>query len=365
MADFRYLIADASGGKPLAEAPIGGVSFSRVLTGAGQFTGTLPLDHPACTEANFVGDREITVLRDDVPIWNGPITQIDATRSENTLTVTAREASWWLGKRTIEVDKHYNADAFDIVRSLVTLVTTKTSTSGDGTSSAGLSINAALPRFSVSSGTSGITKEIVLSGAARHTVQEVLDYLVDDPDTGIEYRMDYSTGSNRQNCQRTLTLGAPLGVTRTHQLTEHVLYDYGRSLDWERGATRVHVVGSGYTSTKQNASSIAAGTILSEVVLDRSDTSLHSVLNDAARELRRKAQPPVRTFTASFVPGGALTYGFCDLGDKVPFQISTPSMLSISSDSRRVVQIDTVPASGDSPTLVTLSFNLPLDQLGV
>lgn len=365
MVDYRYLIADASGGKPLAEAPFGDVSFSRVLSGIGQFSGVLPLDHPQCTEANFVGDREVTVLRDDTPIWNGPIVMAEATRSSNVLSVTAREASWWLGKRTVEVDKHYNTDMASTVRSVFTYVTTKTSTSGDGTSGAGVSINAALPRFSVSSGTVGVTKEIVLAGTARHTMLDVLDLMVDDPDTGLEYRMDYATGSNRQTCQRTLTLGAPLGVTVTHQLTEHVLYDFGRTLDWERGGTRAHAVGSGYTSTKQNVSSIAAGTILSEVVVDRTDTSLHSRINDAARELRRKAQPPVRTFSASFVPGGALDYGFCDLGDKVPFQISAPSMLSISSDNRRVVQIDVTPPSGDSPEVVALSFNLPLDDLGV
>lgn len=363
MVDYRTLVADASTGTHLAELPLSGLTFSRVLTGVGTLTGSLPIDHVTATEANLKGDREITVMRDDEPVWNGPLTGLDASRL-GSVTITAREASWYLSKRTLEVDKHYNKDTHQIVRSLDHYMENKTSTDGDGTASVGSNINAALPRYAVSTGDSGVTKELSLSGTARHTIAEILEFLVEDPDTGLEYRMDYTTGSTRQAVRRTLTLGSPLGVTVTQQLTEAVLYDYARTMDWERGGTRVHVVGGrGITKTKQNTASITAGTLLLESVFDRSDTSSATILNHMAREARRRSQPPVQTFTAVFVPG-ALAFDFCNLGDKVPFDIRTPNILSITADNRRVVQIDVTPPSGETPELVALTFNLPLDELG-
>lgn len=363
MADYRFLLVDSSTSQPLAEVPVSVDRCSRVLTGCGELTGSVPLDHPTTTEANWMGDREVTVVRDDDPIWNGPVTLAETSLSGGTVEFTAREASWYMQKRVLEVDKHYNKDTHAIVRSLDAYMETKTSTSGDGTGSVGSSINAALPRFAVSSGDSGVTKELSLSGAARHTIAEILDFLVQDPDTGLEYRMDYRTGSTRQSCRRTLTLGSPLGVTVPETLTEAVLYDYNRTLDWERGATRVHVVGSRSTVTKQNSGSITAGTLLIEEVFDRSDTSSTTLLTHFAREARRRSQPPVQTYSVSFVPGG-LDFYFCNLGDTVPVAITSPNILSVSGH-RRVVQIDVAPPTDSSLELVTLTFNLPLDELGV
>ena len=364
MPNYRYLLVDASSGSNLGDIPLNVSSFSYVLNGCGQLTGTISLDHPMATYQNLLGDREVTVLRDDVPVWNGPITLPEAQFSTRTVTITAREPTWYLGKRTLEINKNYNADLYYIVRNLVTYMTTKTSNGTTG----GSSINAALPRFSVSpaTGNSGTTKAVRYYGSARHTIADILNDLVADPTTGLDYRMDYSTGSTRQTCQRTLTIASPsLGTTRTQQITEHLITEYTRQLDRERAATRVHVLGAGYTSTQQNTGSVTNGDILIEAVFDRSDKSNHTFLDNYARNARYVAQPPVVTHQVSFTPGSALPFGFCLVGDKVQIEILINSnTLLHAAQFARVMQIDVTPSSGDTAENVTLTLATSLDSLG-
>lgn len=361
MPDYRYLVADASSGVNKGELPLDVSSFTYALNGCGTLTATIPLDHPMATWPNLLGDREITVLRDGFPVWNGPITLPESVLTQRSNSVTAREASWYLGKRTLEINKNYNADLYYIVRNLVTYMTTKTGAGGSN-------INAALPRFSVSpaSGNSGTSKAVRYYGSARHTIADIVNDLVADPTTGLDYRMDYGTGSTRQTCQRTLTLGSPsLGTTRTQKITEHLITEYSRQLDRERAATRVHVLGAGYTSTAQNTGSVTNGDILIESVFDRSDKANHTFLDNYARDARYRSQPPVLTHQISFTPGSALPFGFANVGDKVDIEALVGSGLLISdSGFARVMQIDVAPGSGTAPEVVTFTLATSLDSLG-
>lgn len=361
MANYKYLLVDASSGLSLCELPMAVSSFSRVLNGVGSLTGTLPLDHPKASLSNLNGDREITVLRDEIPVWNGPITVVDATLSSREVTITAREASWYMGKRTLEINKNYNADLFYIVRDLILYMTRKQS---NGATSGGTSINASLPRFFVTNGSSGTTKAVRYYGAARHLIADIVNDLVADPTTGLDYRMDYSTGSTRQSCARTLTLGSPsLGSQKTHPISEHLVTEFTRQLDRERAASRVHVVGSGYTARAQNTGSITNGDILIESVFDRSDKSNHAFLDNYARDARYRSQPPVQTFGLSFTPGSALPYGFADAGDAVHLEVGTGTMLA-TSGYQRVLEVGVQPSSGESAEVVTFRLAVGLDSLG-
>lgn len=366
MPNYRCVVGDSSAGTNLTELPLEGLTFSRQLSGCGQLSGSLDIWHASATETNLgantnASDREITVFRDDVPVWNGPITGLDASVSSGAVAVTAREASWHLGKRTLEVNKNYDAtDVFDAVRDLYTNMTTKTD---------GGSIIAALPRFAISPASADAGANISDSspptfyGSARHTILECLEALAADPTVGFEWRMDYKTGSTWQSVQRTLTLGYPnLGSTLTTQLTEAVLSDYGRTCDWEQAATRVHVLYSGGVKTLQSAAAVSDGILLSEVVADLSNVTKGSVATSYAKDLRRLSRPPVRAYTASFTPSvNGLAFDFCDLGDTVPLAISTPNILSIA-DTRRVIEIGVTPGDDGTET-VALTFNIRLDDL--
>lgn len=357
MTDFHYLLSDASTGRNICELPLTGVSWTEMLTGVGTFNAALPLWHPVVTESNLIGDREITAVRDDVPVWNGPLTNVDASLSGD-VSITAREPSWYFSKRTLEIDKHYNSDLFTIVRHLVTYMTTKTdATLGD--------IVALIPRFTVGGGSTGVTKDLSLSGLARHTIAEILDFLVtEDLPSGFEYRFDYGTGSTRQSCQRTMVVGAPLGVPAPYTLIDGLVIGLDRSLDYNEGATRAHARGSGDTETKQNSAAVTAGRLLTESVDDFSDISSSSTLKAMAREMRRRRQAPVKTFGGAWVPGPSIPYDAFNLGDTVSFEVKSPNILSIAADSRRVTVITTTPEAEGAPETRALGLNLPLDQTG-
>lgn len=367
MTDVRYLLVDEVSGDAIAELPLeveGAISFGYNTVGG--FEASMPCDLDVVTKANFTeGLRSITVIRDDSAEFSGLVTEITVDSDTRRLNLAVSEASEYFGLRTIEEGIHYNRDRFSWVRNLFTVITTKTSTTGDGTASPGLTINADIPRFSVSTGTSGFTLDDDIPADSRFTFAEVLQILTEDPTEGIEWRMDYRTGSNRQSCHRTLTLGAPLGVTRSQVLTAPVLYSYGKTYDLARSATRVHVRGSGYTATKQNTGSITDGWPLIEQVYDRGDTAKQARLGNIAREYRRKAQPPVKMPRIVFEPSTSLPFGWCDIGDTLTLDVDDPcELLSMTSQSRRVVGVEWTPPSGENPERVALLLNLPLSELG-
>lgn len=367
MVDIRYLLVDENTGDALAELPLqvdGAIPFG--MNSVGQFEASLPADHPEATQANLTdGLRGITVIRDDSAEWSGLIGEVDVDSDARRVSFPVYEASEWMSYLTVEEDKHYNADRFSWVRKVNTYVNTKLSTSGDGTGSPGSTINAGIPRWSVSTGLSGFTLDDVIPGLSRFTMAEIVQILTEDPSEGIEWRMDYQTGSTRQSCHRTLTLGAPLGVTKTQTLTAQVLHSWGKTYDVTTAATRVHVRGNGFTATKQNTGSITAGWPLMEQRYDRGDTTNQTRLGNIAKEYRRRAQPPVKMLRATYVPGVSLPFGWCNIGDTVPFNIKDPcDLLNIQGVSRRVVGIEWTPPSGATPELVSLLFNLPLTDLG-
>lgn len=349
------LLVDAATGNPLCEIPLTIESYSFAINGAGGLSGTMSVDHPTATVANFEGGlREITVIRDDVPVWNGPVDEVSSSSDSRELSITAREASFYFEKRTVEVDKHYNMLPERIINKVWTYVTTKTD---------GGSINADVPRFSLDWAASAVTQEMILSGAARHTVKQIVDKL-QELDATLEYRVDYATGSTRQTCHRTVVLGAPLGSTLASPLlTESVLRSWTPVTEWGRVATRVHEVGATQTVTKQNTGSIADGVILLEEVFDRSDTSLTSVLNGYGKEDRRKHKPPITTPQVVFTPSQSLPFGFCHVGDTVTVDINDPAPLLCINATRRVTEVQVSPNDPDGEK-VSLTLNSPLDETG-
>lgn len=364
---YEALFVDAESGDVLSYGvPLTFDSpFQFKMGDVGQWSAHFPADHPKATHANLEdGDREVTVLRNDVPIINGPFDwEVDS--DSRMVNLTVYEASAYFDQMVVESFVGLNEDRFAWVRDVWTDLTTKTSTAGDGTGSPGSSINAGWPNFDVSSGTSGFTLDSAIVAADLVSFRDVLDKLSEDPDEGIEWCLDYGTGSSRSLCQRTLVLGAPLGSTLTRQATDWNLRSYGRSGAQSRSTTRQHLRWSGGVVTKQNTGSVSAGRRLREAVVDRSGITDATVAANAAREFRRRSQPPVRGYKASYVPGRMLPYGWVGLGDVVPLEINDPAeLLNVTNTSRRVVEINVTPPSGNTPEIVALTFNLPLDEDG-
>lgn len=368
------LVFDASTGTCLGPLPWSAMQRSRVLSGAGQMTCTLPIGHPLVTRDKLgLGrsspDREVGVYRNGVLVWDGFISGSDCSWSGGVFNLVAREFPWILSKRTQEEDLDINGDdVFDIFRGRVTYMTSKEATGDDGMT-LGDDIIAAVPRLSVdpASTDAGVTYTFASSptvyGTDRKTMQEIIDLLNADPETGFEYRTNYD-GSTRLAPQRVFQLGCPtVGTTLTRQITQWIAADYGKTIDGERGGTRFHGMSSEGPVTRQSSGMVTNGALLLEQVEDMTDLPADIALGQV-QELRRLARSPgPRVPTHSYVPDVTLPYGFCDIGDTWPFNITEPDVLTITSDIRRVVQED-VACDVDGSELVGLTFNDPVSDLG-
>lgn len=371
MGRHRVVIFDASAGTPKAELPLNGLQYSRVLSGVGALSGSFSQWHPAATE-DILGqlrtdpDRFIAVYRDDLCVWAGFLSGTDCTFSDGMINLVGREIQWIFGKRVLEEDRDYNGwDFFDIFRDLVTYGTTKTATGTDGMT-AGADIKAAVPGLSVMTGLSGHTFTTALPktfyGNAKHYISDCWAAIAADPSNGIEWATDYGTGSTRIAILSKIMLGYPnLGSTFAGEVTEKVLTDFSRHCDWEPAATRVHVLANGYAKTLQSASAVSNGVILTELVDDQGDLTNHDLVDARAKDIRRLSKPATRVFTFGYKPCTSLPYGFVDLGDTVPFEVITPNILSITSNSRRVIQVDV--AADDTSENVLVTLNDPLTDL--
>lgn len=370
MADYKYLVTDAATGDNIDEIPLEGVQFAYGLNTPGTLTATFPPDAYFAQPDVFGGPdsvREITVLRDDKCRWNGPITNLSGSRRGG-WSLTAREPTWYFSKRSIEEDLVYTSeDIFQIVRDLFTYATTKTANGSDGMTS-GADINADLPRFSVMSGTAGVAKSYTFGGNVGHLISEAIDNaLIADPTTGLDYAVDYISGTTRQRCIRTLKLGSPsLGVQQEIQLRNDDLYDYGLIDDLEQAATRVTVIGqNGYVKRLQNSGAVAIGAVLLESVTDRQDLAATSAVDDFAMDDRRARQPPVAQWWVEFVPDdGKLSFDLYSVGDMVPLDVRGPGLFSASGISYRATQIDVFPPAKGSPERVRLSLGTLVSELG-
>lgn len=354
--EYQYVIQDAYTLDLIDPIPFTPTDrYWRLLSACGSFAGWVPLDHFTSTRANYK-DRalNLVVYRDDAVDWWGRIVNAQPDEQDDRkVTLDIREPTIWWQMRTIEEDKHYNADICSIVRKVWTEVTTKAS------------MNADLGNISIGSGLAGVTRRVPIAGSGRPYMQDVVDWLVDN-DTGLEYRCDFST-STHNSPQCVIKVGVGLGSAKTQLVTEHVASHVGRELDWnpQRSATRTHAVGVGYTSTKQNTGSVTAGLPLMELVLDRSNTADHDLIDDAAREARRKSQPPVQPFDIEYTPHAyGLTINTFDPGDSVPLDTGATDLTTITGTRRRIVGVGVMPQTADGPESVALTLNLPADSLG-
>ena len=125
MALYEYLILDSVSGDALEQVPLNGVSYSNGLNGTGTFSGSIPLTHPKANRSLLQTiSREILVMREGVPVWNGPITQLSA--SGGSVQISAAPVWWYMTKRTLELGRNYvNLDLSQIFDDIMSTVNGK------------------------------------------------------------------------------------------------------------------------------------------------------------------------------------------------------------------------------------------------
>lgn len=127
MADVRVVASDLRTGTRVAELPLNDLSYSSVLNGAGELSGSLPLpvNDPvlAATYNDAVDEvrRQLVVERDGVPVWCGIVWAAPYSDDRQTREVRAAETWSYYRRRTIATRRVYRAtDQATIARQLLT-----------------------------------------------------------------------------------------------------------------------------------------------------------------------------------------------------------------------------------------------------
>jgi hypothetical protein len=104
-ANYRYFVTNLVTNQPLAEIPFKGVSYERVLKGAGTFSGVIPNSPDTASlalyESTMPGRTGLYVVRNGVCVWGGIIWSRSYNVNERVLQVSASEFTSYFHHRRI------------------------------------------------------------------------------------------------------------------------------------------------------------------------------------------------------------------------------------------------------------------------
>lgn len=235
MADaiYKYQVCNSKTGEAYEQVNMTGVTWSWGLNGAGSFSGTMRLDDPKVIHMQTLS-REIVVLRDNVPVFAGPIVNLQASLQNKTLAVTAAPVWWYMDNRTMELSLSYvNTDVAVIFDEIMETV--------NGKFNNDIRLDRK-PDFDFSTGQL-ITIDYP-SGKRKVAGQAIGELSETFPgfDFFIHLRLDAATS----RCIREYQVYAPFkGVLRDQALTSRNLEEFSTTDDGTRVFNRVHELGAG------------------------------------------------------------------------------------------------------------------------
>lgn len=298
---YRVIASDLRTGTRIAELPLNGLSYSSVLNGAGELSGSLPLPVDDPDLAQIYNDavdevrRQIVVERDGVPVWCGIVWASPYNDDNQTRDVRAAETWSYYRRRTISTRRVYRAtDQATIARQLIT----------DANAVSGGDIG-----VTVGTETTGVTRDFNAEVYERKNVAEEVEAL-SELANGFDFSID-PTYDSSGNLVKTFRIWYPR-KGRNFTKTGHV-FEVGRnnviSWDWPsdgtRYANRVIVTGAGDGPSTKSAvrtntdstlalSSGGPGYPLIEHVVSESQEAVQANLNARAqKELNTFSQPVV------------------------------------------------------------------------
>lgn len=234
---YVYRIDDSVTGAPLGEVPLSGVSYSWGLNGDGGFQATINVEDPKARLLQTLS-RDITVLRDGVPVFSGPIIGLQGQFASRTLQITAATPWWWMSRRTMELSLDFaNTDMATIFDQILSTVNGKFA--GDVRLSKIGAYNSTGQSYSISYPASSRK----LAGDAINDLAQVYPGF----DWFISLRLDTTTNK----CIREYQIyGGFKGQTVDQALTQFNITDMQLTDDGSRVFNRVHEMGAGGSDTQ-------------------------------------------------------------------------------------------------------------------
>jgi len=113
-AEYRYYTVDLLTNNVIAEIPFTGVSYSRALSKAGSFSGTIPMIEATSSynlyETTMPGKTALYVLRNGVCVWGGIIWSRSYSPTSKTLTIDGQEFISYLYHRAVWQTLYYGSE---------------------------------------------------------------------------------------------------------------------------------------------------------------------------------------------------------------------------------------------------------------
>lgn len=314
-------------------------------------------DHPVISGENRSNldcwATELDVLRDEQPVFSGPVMIPDGDGIAGYVSITAASAPIWLTRRFVLRDlEHVQVEQADILMGLVAYAQDETEKGPHADF-----------RLVVDAPVTGVLRDRTYLGAERPQIADLVQQLGEVQD-GFDLTLDLvRTGTS---VLRILTAHYPLaGVDSDVPL---ILGHGGlTSLSVKRPgdqlATRIYAVGNGegsdqVTATAQAATELEERYGVHELPLSVTDVKEQTALQAHADGMLVVRQPPLLVVGASYRVTDSTPYGMCDLGDRVHVQADR-GWLQLDERLRVIAEKVTVGPNGAET--IELTFNTALE----
>lgn len=308
MADYRCISMDLMTGTRIAEIPLSGLTYSKVLNGAGDATGTLFLPPPNSTTNRALASdwnnavdecrRQLVIERNGVVVWSGIVWASPYNDDDQTRDVRCAEHWSYFQKRFVDYDLYYaSTGQMTIAKNLVDKSQEYTP--------ADIGVTTVL---NVASGYTDTVRQRTYARSEVLSVADAVEQLA-TPSNGFEFGLDSAWNPSTGALVKTLNLHYPRRG-RSYLETGHV-FEIGRnvvSFTWPSDGTRTSnkawAIGSGEGASKiigtsvntdqiQPLTSGGPGYPLLESRISYSDVSVQTTINRLADGALKYSTTPV------------------------------------------------------------------------
>lgn len=356
MTEYRFFTADLLTGNVVGELELYGVYASKILSGAGQFTGTVRLINDKfrdslAEQATRPARNAIYIERNGTLIWGGILWSRTYNTSSQAFELSGQTfESYW---DHIALDAHFIQQKVNqelIFQALLNQC------QGMPSSNIGLTI-ASLP-------TTNVPRTVLIPGYEFHFASEALNQIV-NVDNGLEYTIDITPSATVDHPNKVIRLGYPeLGAANAE-----LVYDYpGNIADYwmpESGANsgaKFAALGFGSgnkiaRAVATDADALAAGYPAWWIVNQYSSIADLSLLQDKVSKDAERFKIPFKSPTFELRSDIGIGFnGWNNLGDTFKIHIEDvryPDGFDITS---RMIGWELYPGDSEGPEILKFAI---------
>lgn len=353
--EWQYLAANVLDNQVIAELPLKGPHFARILNDNGQADGDIKLDSVQASLMQLVTQfavepalTSIYAIRDGAPQWGGILWSHEYDSNKGALTLHAAEFGSYLAYRFIIQAGTWTNDMSQLAS---TWVTAAFADSG--------------PPLVTSIQNTGNSQTVTTNAWEQHNVLDLVkvyhnaaggyDWAFDTVSTGLQtapWRAQFTVNAPRRGVSYVksgVTLDYPGPVTKYHV-----------TKDGAQLVSDLFVTGSGQGNAQLTGEfTKATSYVKMQQVDNNSDLSTQSALNAYGQgRIKVIGDPPPVTMTLTVIGDAWFDLGI-GIGDEFTM-VADDNYLMSNPFPGRVLQVDMKPSTDSSPELVDVTLTRPL-----